>query len=69
MGFCRRDFLVEVKSTTGEQSAGQKEFARDWRGSTVVVVHSRAEAREWYLRTRHELARMALTKNLLVNPG
>ena len=69
VGFCRRDFLVEIKSAKGEQSDGQKDFARDWRGSPVVVVHSRAEAREWYLRTRHELTRMALPKSLLVNPG
>lgn len=57
VGFCGRDFKVEVKAPKGKQSDGQKDFARDWRGSKVVVIRSRIEAREWYLRTRHEMTR------------
>lgn len=57
VGFCDRDYKVEAKSAKGEQSDGQSEFARTWRGSPVVVLRSREQAREWYLRTRHELTR------------
>jgi hypothetical protein len=62
VGFCGRDYKVEIKAPDGEQDNGQKEFARDWRGSSVVVVHSRQQAREWYLRTRHELTRASELK-------
>lgn len=56
-GFCGASFLVEAKAAKGELSDGQSEFARAWRGSPVVVLRSREQAREWYLRTRHELTR------------
>jgi Holliday junction resolvase len=55
VGFCGRSFLVEAKSAKGDLSNGQSEFARGWRGSPVVVLRSREQAREWYLRTRGEL--------------
>jgi hypothetical protein len=64
VGFCGRDFKVEIKAAKGEQSDGQKEFARDWRSSPVVVIRSRLEVREWYLRLRHELTRQAPVKAL-----
>ena len=59
VGFCRQTFLIEAKSAKGDLSDGQSEFARDWRGSPVVVLRSREQAREWYLRQRHELARQS----------
>lgn len=62
VGFCRRDFLVEAKSAKGELSEGQSEFARSWRGQPPIVLHSRQQAREWYLRTRHELTRASELK-------
>jgi hypothetical protein len=64
VGFCRRDFLVEAKSAKGKLSAGQSAFARDWRGQPPVVLRTRLEAREWLLRTRHELSRQVPVKAL-----
>lgn len=55
VGFCDRDYKVEAKAAKGSMSDGQREFARGWRGSPVVVLRSREQAREWYLRTRGEL--------------
>ena len=57
VGFCGRDYKIEAKSAKGDLSNGQSEFARGWRGSKVVVLRNRIEAREWYLRTRRELTR------------
>jgi len=57
VGFCDRDFLVEAKSAKGKLSDGQSEFARTWRGSPPIVLRTKEAAREWYLRTRHELTR------------
>ena len=48
-------FLIEAKSARGKLSDGQSEFARTWRRAPVVVLRSRAEAREWLIRTRHSL--------------
>jgi hypothetical protein len=66
VGFCRRNFWVEAKSdkTVHHQKGdgrtdGQRRFAAEWRGEPPVVLKSRAEAREWYLRTRHELCRQS----------
>jgi hypothetical protein len=64
VGFAGSTFLVEAKSAKGELSEGQTEFARDWRGSPVVLLRSRVEAREWLIRTRHELAGRTTQKQL-----
>lgn len=45
-------FLIEAKSARGKLSTGQSDFAKTWRGSPVVVLRSRAEAREWLLQRR-----------------
>ncbi|HJW74827.1 MAG TPA: hypothetical protein VJ787_04045 [Thermoleophilia bacterium] len=55
VGLAGHDFLVEAKAAKGKLSDGQSEFARTWRGAPVVVLWSRAEAREWLIRTRHAL--------------
>lgn len=57
VGFGGATFLVEAKAARGKLSDGQSAFAMTWRGSQVVVLRSRVQAREWYLRTRHELTR------------
>ena len=71
VGFCRRNFWVEAKSDKkihhqkGDgRTDGQKRFADEWRGEPPVVLKSRAEAREWYLRVRHELCRQTQPKAL-----
>lgn len=62
VGMCGATFLVEAKSPKkihhrkNEASDGQDTFAATWRGSAVVRLHSRVEAREWAIRTRHDLA-------------
>ncbi len=56
VGLCGATFLVEAKAAKGKLSDGQSEFARTWRGSPVVVLRSRVEAREWLIRTRRDLA-------------
>lgn len=56
VGLAGATFLVEAKSATGDLSDGQSKFAKAWRGAPIVVIRSRAEAREWLIRTRHELA-------------
>lgn len=56
VGLAGGTFLVEVKTAKGDLSDGQSDFARGWRGSPVVLLRSRVEAREWLIRTRHELA-------------
>lgn len=55
VGLAGQTFLVEAKAAKGKLSDGQSEFAQGWRGSPVVVLRSRIEAREWLIRKRHEL--------------
>ncbi len=57
VGVAGATFLVEVKAAKGKLSGGQSSFARTWRGSSVLVLRSREQAREWLIRTRHELHR------------
>lgn len=57
VGVAGSTFLVEAKSAKGDLSDGQATFAQTWRGSPVVVLRSREAAREWLIRTRHELSR------------
>jgi hypothetical protein len=57
VGVAGATFLVEAKSAKGNLSDGQSTFAQNWRGSPVVVLRSRGAAREWLIRTRHELSR------------
>jgi Holliday junction resolvase len=56
VGLAGETFLVEAKARKGKLSDGQSEFARTWKGSPVVVLRSKIEAREWLIRTRHEIA-------------
>ncbi len=67
VGLCGATFLVEAKAAKGKLSDGQSEFARTWRGSPVVVLRSRVEAREWLIRTRHELAGRVTVRALAVS--
>jgi Holliday junction resolvase len=64
VGFAGSTFLVEAKSAKGEASEGQETFAQSWRGSPVVLLRSRVEAREWLIRTRHALAGRNVPKQL-----
>lgn len=64
VGVAGSTFLVEAKAAKGKLSDGQSEFARTWRGTPVVVIRSRVEAREWLIRTRHELAGRNTQKQL-----
>lgn len=58
-------FLVEVKSSEkAPLTPGQVVFAREWRGSAVVVLRSRANAISWAVNTRHELRRQSEAKAL-----
>lgn len=44
VGFHGSSWLMEVKTATGSVRDSQQAFARDWRGSPVVVVRTVAEA-------------------------
>lgn len=58
VGLGGRTFLIEIKSSEkAPLTPGQEVFAREWRGSPVVVVRSRANAISWATNTRHELRR------------
>jgi Holliday junction resolvase len=64
VGLAGATFLVEAKARKGKLYDGQSEFARTWRGSPVVVIRSRVEAREWLIRTRHEIYGRSVPKQL-----
>ena len=64
VGIAGATFLVEAKSAKGDPSDGQAKFAANWRGTPVVILRSRVEAREWAIRTRHELAGRNTQKQL-----
>jgi Holliday junction resolvase len=65
VGLAGATFLVEAKSAKGKLSDGQSDFAKTWRGAPVVVLRSRAEAREWLVRTRHQLSFRETQKRLM----
>jgi Holliday junction resolvase len=70
VGLAGATFLVEAKSDKkvhhkkNEASEGQETFAQKWRGSPVVRLRSRIEAREWLIRTRHEIYGRSVPKQL-----
>lgn len=53
VGFHGRTYLVEVKGPKGKLSTGQSDFARDWRGGSVVVLRSSDEAQDWWSSVRN----------------
>ena len=55
VGLCGRDFQVEAKGPKGKLSEGQRKHFETWRGQKPILLRSRMEAREWLIRTRHDL--------------
>ena len=47
VGYLRETHLVEVKTSDAKLRRGQREFARTWLGSPVLVVRTPAQARRW----------------------
>ena len=60
IGFRGRTWLVECKSGTkgyGKSlNANQADFAAEWRGSEIIILHSEAEAIDWAAQVRREAA-------------
>ena len=53
-------YLVEIKSGPTEPlTPGQIEFAKNWRGSPVIVMRSKANAISWAANVRYALRREA----------
>ena len=44
VGYRGKDYKMEVKTAKGELRDSQEDFARDWKGSPVIVVRSTVEA-------------------------
>lgn len=47
VGWAGKTWLVELKTGKAPLTPGQVEFARQWRGSPVVVLRSVTEAMDW----------------------
>lgn len=52
-------FQVEAKSPKGGFTDAQEKLIERWRGNPVIVLHSREEARAWYLAVRAGLGPLA----------
>jgi Holliday junction resolvase len=58
VGFDGLTFLAEIKSSEkAPLTDGQEDFRRQWRGSPVVILRSKANAISWAVNLRHERRR------------
>lgn len=57
VGIAGVDCKVEVKTETGQLEPSQIRFQRDWRGSKVVVVRTRADVQNHVLEVRQRISR------------